>query len=104
MTMRSIQRALPVGGEHAERHRDQHREQDGESASDERRLEPLAISSATVFLKKKDSPKSPCSRWPSQMKNCVTIGWSRPSCWRICGDLLGVGVVAGDDRRGIAPA
>ena len=43
----------------------------------------LAISSATVFLKKNDSPKSPRSRLPSQMKNCVTIGPSSPSRVRI---------------------
>jgi hypothetical protein len=43
----------------------------------------LATSSATVFLKKNDSPKSPRSRLPSQMKNCVTIGSSSPSRLRM---------------------
>ena len=36
------------------------------------------------------------------MKNCVTIGWSRPSCARMSATSLGVGVVAGDDGRRIA--
>jgi hypothetical protein len=43
----------------------------------------LAISSATLFLKKNDSPKSPRKMFISQMKNCVTIGSSRPSRLRI---------------------
>jgi hypothetical protein len=43
----------------------------------------LVISSATVFLKKYDSPKSPRKILPNQMKNCVKIGWSRPRLLRI---------------------
>ena len=62
----------------------------------------LAISSATVFLKKNDSPKSPRRMLPNQMKNCVKIGSSRPRRLRISRDLLGIGVVARDDRRRIA--
>ena len=42
------------------------------------------ISAATVFLKKKLSPKSPVSTLPDQMKNCSIIGRSRPSWLRIC--------------------
>ncbi len=42
------------------------------------------ISEATVFLKKKLSPKSPLSTLPDQMKNCSIIGRSRPSWLRIC--------------------
>src|SRR5688500_11528759 len=41
------------------------------------------MSSATGFLKKNDSPKSPCTTLPIQMKNCCTIGWSSPSFVRI---------------------
>ncbi len=42
------------------------------------------ISAATVFLKKKLSPKSPVSTLADQMKNCSIIGRSRPSWLRIC--------------------
>ena len=42
------------------------------------------ISAATVFLKKKLSPKSPVSTRPDQITNCCIIGWSRPSWLRIC--------------------
>ena len=42
------------------------------------------ISAATVFLKKKLSPRSPVSTLPDQMKNCSTMGRSRPSWLRIC--------------------
>ena len=42
-----------------------------------------ATSDATVFLKKNDSPKSPVAMLPSQTKNWVRIGWSRPSFWRM---------------------
>ena len=42
-----------------------------------------AISSATVFLKKKLSPKLPCSMLPSQMPNCCQIGRLRPSFSRM---------------------
>ena len=38
-----------------------------------------AINSATVFLKKKLSPKLPCSTLPIQIANCVQMGSSRPS-------------------------
>src|SRR3984885_15411798 len=38
-----------------------------------------AISSATVFLKKKLSPKLPRSTSPIQMANCVQIGSLRPA-------------------------
>ena len=41
------------------------------------------ISSATCFLKKKDSPRSPCSVLAVQMTNCVRIGWSSPRRLRI---------------------
>jgi hypothetical protein len=43
------------------------------------------ISSATVFLKKKknDSPKSPRAIRPIQIRNCSTMGRSRPSFSRI---------------------
>jgi len=43
----------------------------------------LAISSETLFLKKNDSPKSPCRMLPDQMTNWVRIGLSRPSRSRI---------------------
>ena len=43
----------------------------------------LAISSATVFLKKNDSPKSPCNMLAIQMKNWVKMGSSRPRRFRI---------------------
>ncbi|MBA7482925.1 hypothetical protein ES707_18429 [subsurface metagenome] len=41
------------------------------------------IREATVFLKKKLSPKSPVSTLPDQMTNCSIIGRSRPSWPRI---------------------
>src|SRR6266545_6086083 len=42
-----------------------------------------ATSSATVFLKKNDSPRSPRRIVTSQIANCCTIGRSRPSRARI---------------------
>src|SRR5262245_30619300 len=42
-----------------------------------------AMSSATVFLKKKLSPKLPCRMLPIQMANCVQIGSLRPSFSRM---------------------
>ena len=42
-----------------------------------------AISSATFFLKKNDSPRSPRASAPSQIPNCRTSGWSSPSRVRI---------------------
>ena len=42
-----------------------------------------AISSATVFLKKKLSPKLPCRMLPIQMANCVQIGSFSPSFSRM---------------------
>src|SRR6185503_18219774 len=42
-----------------------------------------AISSVTVFLKKKLSPKLPCRILPIQMPNCCQIGRLRPSFSRI---------------------
>ena len=61
-----------------------------------------AISSATVFLKKKLSPKLPRSTSPIQMANCVQIGSFEPELGADGVDLLGGGVVAGDHRRRIA--
>ena len=46
--------------------------------------------SLTCFLKKKDSPRSPCSVLPIQITNWVRIGWSRPSRFLIsatCSEL-----------------
>src|SRR5574341_1175303 len=42
-----------------------------------------AISSATVFLKKNDSPRSPRRVLPIQMTNCRAMGWLRPSFSRM---------------------
>ena len=41
------------------------------------------ISSVTSALKKKDSPRSPCNRLPSQITNCWRMGWLKPSRSRI---------------------
>ena len=61
-----------------------------------------AISSATVFLKKKLSPKLPCRTLPIQMANCVPDRLVEPELVADVGDLVGGGVVAGDHRRRIA--
>ena len=42
-----------------------------------------ATSSATCFLKKNDSPKSPVAMLPIHTKNCARSGRSRPSRARI---------------------
>ena len=60
------------------------------------------MSSATVFLKKKDSPKSPLEHAADPDRE---LGEDRPveaEAVADQGDLLGVGVVAGDDRRRVA--
>ena len=41
------------------------------------------INSATFFLKKNDSPKSPVNMCPIHTKNCEMIGLSSPSLARI---------------------
>src|SRR3989442_15282149 len=48
------------------------------------------ISSATVLLKKNDSPKSPRRMRPIQMTNCWAMGWSRPSFSRMSATSLAV--------------
>ena len=60
------------------------------------------MSSATVFLKKNDSPRSPCRSLPSQMPNCTADRLVQAELLADVVDLLGGGVVAGDDRRRIA--
>ena len=60
------------------------------------------ISSATVFLKKNDLPRSPRRRLPSQIDELRQDRPVEAETDADQRDLLGVGVVAGDDRRRIA--
>ena len=103
MTMRSSQRAVPVGGEHAERHGDQRRQAAMvKNASDSVGSSRSTISSATCFLKKNDSPRSPCSVLADPDEELREDRLVEPEPLADVGDLLGVGVVAGDDGRRIA--
>jgi len=59
-------------------------------------------SAATVFLKKKLSPRSPVSTLPIQITNCCSIGWSSPSARLICATCSAVAlspamIAAGSD-------
>ena len=60
------------------------------------------MSSATVFLKKNDSPKSPRKILPNQIRNWLDDRLIEAEARADQGDLLGVGIVARDDGGWIA--
>ena len=96
------QRALLVGGEHAERHGDRDREDDRGERQRERRLEPARDQFGDGLLEEEEFAEVAAQDVDQPDEELGEDRLVEPEAVADCRDLLGVCVVARDDRGRVA--